>query len=41
MFPRSVKEELRVTYSELANEFEKSVNAISLTLGSLDGDLEV
>jgi hypothetical protein len=37
----SIKENLRRNYSDLANNFENDLNALSLTLGALDGDLDV
>ena len=36
----SIKEELRVTYSNLANDFEKDISSISQRLGAVEGELE-
>jgi len=37
---KTFKEELRQNYSKLANEFENDLNQISVTLGTLDGELQ-
>jgi Ca2+-binding EF-hand superfamily protein len=38
---QQIKEELRVNYSKLANDFENDLNTLSQSLGTLDGDLPV
>lgn len=38
---QNIKENLRRKYSDLANKFESDLNALSLELGSLSGDLDV
>jgi hypothetical protein len=36
-----IKENLRKAYAQAANDFQKQLNAISLELVKLDGDLDV